>query len=125
MRRGPLLAAVAAVAIVAGGGWGWSWWDARRVPPGPPQEAGRILFSKKSCVRCHRIAGIGGRMGPDLTVLSLRRSPEWLERYIQDPRAVKPDARMPRPKLTPEQRRAVIAYLETLDAQAPPVPPDP
>ncbi|HXV86756.1 MAG TPA: c-type cytochrome [Gemmatimonadales bacterium] len=35
------------------------------VAPGHP-ERGRQLFQEKRCVECHRVAGTGGRVGPDL-----------------------------------------------------------
>ena len=76
-------------------------------------------------MRCHRISGVGGRIGPDLTVVHLKRSVEWMDSVLQDPRAVKSDAQMPRPKLTDGQRAAVLAYLATLNNEAPPVPPEP
>lgn len=123
-RLGPLLASVAVV-ILGGGWWGYSYWQENRIPPGPPHVAGRILFSSKKCVRCHRIAGVGGRMGPDLTVVALRRSQEWMDAYLQDPRAVKSDSQMPQPRLNEGQRAALLAYLATLNDQSPPEPPEP
>ncbi|HXI02174.1 MAG TPA: cytochrome c [Candidatus Saccharimonadales bacterium] len=93
------------------------------VPPGPPAEAGRILFERKHCIRCHKIAGVGGHLGPDLTVVASRRAPEWMDAFISDPRAIKPKAKMPRPRITDAQRAVILAYLKTLDGSAPPVPP--
>lgn len=84
------------------------------VPPGPPEVAGRILFERKKCVRCHKIAGEGGMMGPDLTAVALKHGPAWFAAYLADPKAVEPDTRMPRPRISPAQRDALVAYLETL-----------
>jgi mono/diheme cytochrome c family protein len=42
------------------------------VLPGSPEE-GRVLFTEKSCVRCHSVRGLGGRVGPDLS----RRGSHW------------------------------------------------
>ncbi len=93
------------------------------VPPGPPEEAGRILFARKRCIRCHKIAGAGGMVGPDLTVGAARRRPDWMDSYLIDPRAVRADAKMPRPKITGAQRAAIVAYLTTLDGESPPASP--
>ncbi len=38
-------------------------------PPGDPGQ-GRRLFETKGCVRCHAVAGEGGKEGPDLSTLS-------------------------------------------------------
>lgn len=54
--------------------------------------SGAELFRVKECARCHRIAGQGGRLGPDLTNIGAIRSPEHLRRSITDPDAeVGPD----------------------------------
>jgi cytochrome c2 len=101
----------AAAALYAG-----SVWMESRMPPGPPVEAGRILFQWKKCIRCHKVEGTGGMVGPDLTIVALRRRPSWMDDYLRDPKAVNPEGKMPRPKLTGDQRAALVAYLKTLDA---------
>lgn len=116
---------IAGTVVLAGAGFlAWSEWRENRVPPGPPHVAGRILFVEKRCVRCHKVAGVGGLMGPDLTVVSTKRSPTWLDAYIQEPKSIKADTKMPRPRLTDAQRAAVLAYLSTLDGSSEPVPPE-
>lgn len=89
------------------------------MPPGPPEVAGRILMERKSCFRCHTIEGKGGEVGPDLSGVGVRKLPDWMDAFLQNPRELRPKGRMPRPKLTEAQRRAVVAYLVTL--RAPPL----
>jgi putative heme-binding domain-containing protein len=48
---------------------------------------GAELFKSKACVRCHRVNGEGGRLGPDLTHAGQTRSPEFLRQSIVDPNA--------------------------------------
>lgn len=48
---------------------------------------GAALFQSSGCVRCHRINGEGGRLGPDLSQIGQTRSPEFLRRSIVDPNA--------------------------------------
>ncbi len=50
--------------------------------------AGGALFQSKGCVRCHRIQGEGGRLGPSLTSIGKSRSPENLRDSIVNPNAV-------------------------------------
>ena len=87
------------------------------VPPGSPEVAGRILMERKRCIRCHKIEGEGGLVGPDLTKVALRKDLAWMSSYLEDPRSINPKAKMPKPRLTPEQRAAIVAYLRTLDGR--------
>ena len=65
-----------------------------------------------------------GTLGPDLSHLmqrhtlasaSLPNDPAMLARWIDDPQALKPGNRMPKVALDGDQRRAVLAYLESLN----------
>lgn len=48
---------------------------------------GAELFRADGCVRCHRVNGQGGRLGPDLTQIGEMRSPDYLRRALLDPNA--------------------------------------
>lgn len=50
-------------------------------------SAGAALFRDKGCAGCHRIAGEGGRLGPDLTNIGVTRSQDHLRQAILDPNA--------------------------------------
>src|SRR5579885_2403773 len=45
---------------------------------------GAGLFRSKGCANCHRIRGVGGRLGPDLTYIGEIRSPDYLRESIVD-----------------------------------------
>ena len=47
--------------------------------------AGRQVYDRSACVRCHWIDGQGGRLGPDLTAVGWRRSAVHLRASILDP----------------------------------------
>lgn len=118
--KGRKMAAFAAVVIVAAIAlYAMTRVDEDALPAGPPHVAGRILFENKRCIRCHRVAGTGGLVGPDLTAAAVKHDAVWLNLYLQDPKAFNPEGKMPRPRLTPEQRAAVVAYLGTLDGAPP------
>ena len=56
-------------------------------PPARPignVDHGRDLFARQ-CASCHRVAGTGGRIGPDLTRIGLSRSVAALQREIRTP----------------------------------------
>jgi putative heme-binding domain-containing protein len=52
--------------------------------PGGNVENGARIFSSQ-CASCHRVAGKGGRLGPDLTRIGIARSRPALEREIRTP----------------------------------------
>lgn len=94
---------------------------ARAEPPGPGESfraPGREVFDAAACGSCHRIAGRGGNAGPDLTLVGFRRSPEWLRLWLRDPKAWKPDTRMPDFRLRPGDLEALVGYLAGLGPAA-------
>jgi putative heme-binding domain-containing protein len=63
--------------------------DARRTPAVAGDAArGKSAFDGKAqCTSCHRVAGAGSRVGPDLTSIGQRRSAKELERSLVEPAA--------------------------------------
>jgi putative heme-binding domain-containing protein len=61
--------------------------------------AGRAIYGGKGgCAACHAVNGRGGRLGPDLTEIGLRRSLKFLRDSVLDPSAA----------VDPEYRSAAI-----------------
>lgn len=59
-------------------------------------QAGSELFQTSGCTACHRIAGKGGNIGPDLSDEGLRgRTREWIMAQIRDPKSHDPKSVMP------------------------------
>ena len=50
----------------------------------PPE--GMRLFEKDNCIACHRIDGIGAKVGPDLSHIGKTKSLSWIESQIVDPK---------------------------------------
>src|SRR5262245_45720869 len=64
----------------------------------PDAAYGQALFSAKGCVMCHRHAAVAksdpfGMGNPDLT--NYRADPEFLRRWLKDPKSVRPATPMP------------------------------
>lgn len=77
-------------------------------------KAGEKLVETLDCRQCHVIQGDGGEVGPDLTNLGLRRSKEWLVRWLEDPTLFRPSSGMPGFSWKSEQEiHDIIAYLDT------------
>jgi cytochrome c oxidase subunit II len=94
-------------------------------PEGGDAERGARLFTERTCVNCHAIAGTSAdaRVGPDLTHIASRETlgtgilpntPQNLADWIADPQRIKPGVLMPNLKLSTDEVRAIAAYLETL-----------
>jgi cytochrome c oxidase subunit 2 len=107
----------------------YATWRARQMAPARESQAqvsaGEAAFSAH-CSACHTVRGTtaGGILGPDLTHLMSRRTiaagllpntPANLEAWIADPQQFKPGSRMPSPRLSPRDLKAVVAWLQTLD----------
>ncbi|MBN72535.1 MAG: cytochrome c oxidase subunit II [Gimesia sp.] len=91
----------------------------------PLATAGREYFFKATCPRCHKIAGTSAQamIGPDLTHFATRseigsgvltNSTENLTLWLKNPQAVKPGCKMPNFKLSEQNLKQLVAYLETL-----------
>lgn len=88
-----------------------------RAEPGP--QDGQAYFKQLNCRSCHRIGSEGaGRGGPDLTVVGFRKSAEWLDLYLKDPKAWDPKTLMPNPRLSEKGRAALVDYLSGLRGEA-------
>ena len=85
------------------------------VPGVPELTEGRRLFETQGCRGCHKLNGVGGSIGPDLTEEGAnRRSPEWLERHFLTPNAVSAGSAMPNFHFTKEQARDLTYYMLSL-----------
>lgn len=76
------------------------------VSQGSPQ--GAAIFEQKGCINCHRIAGVGGQRGPDLTQVGGRLSTDEL-RW----RVLNGGRNMPAysTSLTPQDADALVQFL--------------
>lgn len=88
-------------------------------------RAGYHYFATVGCSACHAIGGtpFSGVVGPNLTDLTGRlmiaanlipNTPANLYRWINDPQAIKPGAKMPDLHLSGQKITALVAYLDQL-----------
>ncbi|HET9100586.1 MAG TPA: c-type cytochrome [Acidobacteriaceae bacterium] len=88
------------------------------VPGVPELTEGRHLFETEGCRGCHKLNGVGGSIGPDLTAEGAnQRSPGWLVRHFLAPNVVSPGSAMPNFHFTREQARALTYYMLSLTSQ--------
>lgn len=88
------------------------------IPGVPELTEGRHLFENEGCHGCHKLNGVGGSIGPDLTEEGAsERSPQWLEAHFLSPSEVSPGSAMPNFHFTREQARALTYYMLSLSSQ--------
>lgn len=86
---------------------------AERAAPDPVE--GSRLFVSKGCVGCHAVDGEGGKVGPDLGRISSGRTLLGMAAVMwnHSPRMTEriKEAKVTRPKLTPEEMANLLAFL--------------
>jgi mono/diheme cytochrome c family protein len=77
----------------------------------PSAAEGQKLFQQKGCIGCHSVDGQGGKVGPALDDVGLRRTPEWMMQHFGDPQSVTPGSVMPKFGFTETETRALTDFL--------------
>ena len=82
-------------------------------------QQGEAIYHREGCGSCHKIFGNGATYGPRLDGVGSRRTAEWLQAYLRDPRPDVGDKpyrlKMPSYKgLKPVELDALVAYLQAL-----------
>jgi quinoprotein glucose dehydrogenase len=92
----------------------------REALAGGDADAGRRIFferSSVSCLRCHKVKGIGGDVGPDLTGIGTRQKRDYLLESIVDPNRQIAKG-FETVELTLASGRFVTGIIKTEDARA-------
>ena len=88
---------------------------ARRPIPPADSTDGQKLVADYLCTACHAIHHKGGKpQFPDLGDEAKKHDAAFLDRWLQDPQAVKKGTFMATFPLTPTQRHAIVAYVLSL-----------
>ncbi len=92
------------------------------VPFEPALNDGRKLFAEAGCVACHEVEGLRPKekIGPDLSRVGEKVQPEWLSRWLRNPRDYLPRTRMPNFLLRSEEIATLQKFLLSLKSQQPP-----
>jgi ubiquinol-cytochrome c reductase cytochrome b subunit len=85
-------------------------------PEGAPEFARQAatLYNKLGCGACHRVNGEGGKSGPVLNGLLLRRDRAWIEGHFVEPQKFSPGTSMPAYRFEPAQMDAMVRWLLAL-----------
>jgi cbb3-type cytochrome oxidase cytochrome c subunit len=80
----------------------------------PTAELGKQQFVNNGCHGCHMVGKMGTPIGPDLSRIGSKYSRAYIERWLRDPAAQRPNAHMPALELTEDQVKALAAFLASL-----------
>jgi mono/diheme cytochrome c family protein len=82
------------------------------------QKAESLLQEKLSCLGCHRLGNLGGKIGPDLTNAASRLKAPFVDMMILNPRMLVPESIMPKVPLPSETARLMGNYLKGAVSQS-------
>ncbi|HUI67625.1 MAG TPA: c-type cytochrome [Nitrospirota bacterium] len=96
--------------------------DTNNWPPKPMVAAaetgtkpGEAIYKAQGCSACHRIGGVGGTIGPDLSGVGRRRDKNWILQQLTDPKSHDPKSVMPSfARLAERDREYLAEYLVSL-----------
>jgi mono/diheme cytochrome c family protein len=98
-----------------------------RYNPGASPERGKQVFERVGCLGCHTMRTVyeekaprsffqltGRDFAPDLSTVATKiKDPQWLFRWLKNPKAIRPQTPMPNLRLTDEEASAVTRFLMT------------
>ncbi|MFQ5754306.1 MAG: c-type cytochrome, partial [bacterium] len=75
-------------------------------------KAKRMIFDL-GCYGCHEIAGYENarKIGPTLNAITSKTTPDFIYQWVQNTKSFRQHSRMPNPQFSPEEAKAVTAYL--------------
>ncbi|NUM35996.1 MAG: c-type cytochrome [Candidatus Brocadiae bacterium] len=94
----------------------------------PKLVAAKATFFSKGCLGCHRVNGVGGDDGPDLSNAGIKEPitldftnvkgnhnlAQWHKEHLQNPSLIVPESQMPKPLLTEAELDAITLFLMSL-----------
>jgi nitric oxide reductase subunit C len=76
---------------------------------------GEAVYQAQGCSACHVIAGVGGKVGPELSKVGEKRDKKWIETQISNPKSHNPQSIMPGfTKLSQQDIDDLASYLAGL-----------
>ncbi len=75
---------------------------------------GGLIYQAKNCGSCHRVNGVGMKIGPSLNGVGKRRSKAWVTQHFANPESMSPGSFMPAYRFSSREMDDLVAYLFTL-----------
>ncbi len=81
---------------------------------GGARARGKQLFTDQGCYGCHMVEKYGTPIATDLSHVGSKYTVAELTRWLQDPKAQRPTAHMPKIVMSQTEAEALAAYLASL-----------
>jgi mono/diheme cytochrome c family protein len=88
--------------------------DRKELTPVSAATGKQLYEVKYQCQSCHTIGSSGGYVGPNLNNAGNWLRPAWIAAWLSNPQALAPGTIEPRRSMTPDEIKAITAYLMTL-----------
>lgn len=87
----------------------------------PVFSSAKQLMIESGCYGCHEIKGYTDlpKIGPDLARIVHKTTPDWVFRWVRNPKDYNPQTRMPDFRFSDDQAEAVTAYLWDASSKSP------
>ncbi|MGC2064494.1 MAG: cytochrome c [Thermodesulfovibrionales bacterium] len=75
-------------------------------------NSGKMIWQKYDCIGCHTILGNGSYFAPELGKITEKKPRGYLKKFLMDPKAVNPNASMPKFGIRSDEADDLIAFLD-------------
>lgn len=88
---------------------------------GEPINKAKTILVESGCHGCHEMKGYTElpKIGPELNQLPAKTNPEWLFRWVRNPKDYSAHTRMPNFRFDDDQAEAITAYLWKIGQESP------
>jgi len=100
-------------------------WNELYVQYGDRINKAKELLIESGCFGCHEIKGYTEvpRFGPELNHLLAKTKPDWIFRWVRNPKDYNPHTRMPNFRLSDDEAEDITAYLGNVAKDGANIPP--
>ena len=81
--------------------------------------AGEQVVKSVGCLSCHSVGGLGSDFAPELDNVGSKVTPNYVRKWISDPKSYDPNTVMPSLRLTKSEVDNTVAYLMSLKRSTP------
>ncbi|TLY28473.1 MAG: c-type cytochrome [Ignavibacteria bacterium] len=84
-------------------------------------NTGKQMLAESGCFGCHEVKGFLdlAKIGPELNQLSVKEKPDWIFRWVRNPKDYNPHTRMPNFRFTEDEAAAITSYLWSAGKEGP------
>ena len=75
-------------------------------------NAGKMVWHKYDCIGCHTVFGNGSYFAPELAKITEKKPKEYLKKFLMDPKAVNPNASMPKFGITADEADKLLTFFD-------------